>query len=54
METQSDVESVTKSDILGLKLATWDTQRTTEQLLGFIARRESAINDIAEDEIDVI
>lgn len=42
------VESVTKSDILGL--ATWDQQRTTEQLLGFIARREAVVADMQQEE----
>lgn len=49
MEAQSEIEMVTKSDLLGLKLATWDQPRTTEQLLGFIARRESAIAGMKED-----
>jgi hypothetical protein len=44
METQSGtIESVTKSDILGLELASWNRERSTEQLLGFIARREAEI-----------
>lgn len=42
METQSEIiEPVTKSDLL--ELATWDRPRTTEQLIGFIARREAEI-----------
>lgn len=54
MEMQSDVEMVTKSDLLGLKLATWDQPRTTEQLLGFIARRESALNTVEIDDEDTL
>lgn len=47
METQSGIELVTKSDLLDL--ASWDKPRSQEQLLGFIARRETAIAEI-EDE----
>jgi len=47
METETGiVEAVTKSDLL--ELASWDKPRTTEQLLGFIARREAEIADIDE------
>ncbi len=49
MDTQSEIELVTKSDILDLTMATWDRPRSTEQLLGFIARREAAISDIEDD-----
>jgi hypothetical protein len=52
MDLQSEVEMVTKSDILGLTMATWDRPRSTEQLLGFIARREAAIADIKDDELE--
>jgi len=42
METETSmVEDVTKSEIMNL--ASWDQPRTTEQLLGFIARRETEI-----------
>lgn len=42
MEFADDqVEQVTKSEILNL--ASWNEPRTTEQLLGFIARREALI-----------
>jgi len=41
------VELVTKSDLLGL--ASWEQPRTTEQLLGFIARREAALADSSDD-----
>lgn len=42
METESSaVEDVTKSELMNL--ASWDQPRTTEQLLGFIARRETEI-----------
>ncbi len=44
METQIvDVENVTKTDILGLEMASWDQPRTTEQLLSLISRREADI-----------
>jgi hypothetical protein len=49
MDAQSEIELVTNSDLLGLTMATWDRPRTTEQLLGFIARREAAIADIEDD-----
>lgn len=45
----SGIELVTKSDLLGLELATWDRPRSTEQLLGLIARRESAIADLDDE-----
>ena len=45
METQSEIESVTKSDSLGLEIDTWNIPRSTEHLLGFIARRYAAIID---------
>lgn len=50
MDTQSEVELVTKSDLLGLTMASWDRPRSTEQLLGFIARREAEISHKAEDD----
>ena len=31
------------------ELASWNQQRSTEQLLGFIARREAAIADYQSD-----
>ena len=44
METQIvDVENVTKTDILGLEMASWDQPRTNEQLLSFLSRREADI-----------
>ena len=43
----ADVESVTVSDILQLS-TTWNRPRSTEELLGFIARREAAISDTIE------
>lgn len=44
METQlNTVEEVTKSDILGLEVASWDRERSVEQLRSFILRREAAI-----------
>jgi hypothetical protein len=41
IEFENRVENVTKSEIL--ELNTWDRERSTEQLLGFIARREAEI-----------
>lgn len=49
MDIQADVEAVTKSDLLGLHLATWDQPRSTEQLMGFIARREAAVCGLDEE-----
>lgn len=46
-EELSQVESVTKSDILQLS---WDRERSTDELMGFIARREAAIADLSDDE----
>ncbi len=37
------IEPVTMSEVL--ELATWSRPRTSEELLGFIARREAAIAD---------
>jgi hypothetical protein len=51
METDilsADVESVTMSDILQLS-RTWDQPRSTEQLMGFISRREAALSEAIED-----
>lgn len=49
MEIQSGDESATGGESSGLILGSWNRPRTTEQLLGFIARREAAIADISED-----
>lgn len=49
METQGLIEAVTKSELLGLSLATWDRMRTSEQLEDFISRREAAINGLDEE-----
>ena len=44
METQNmGVEAVTKSELL--ELASWNRQRTIEQLRGFISRRSAALED---------
>ena len=43
METQPNIESVNKSDTSEFESATWNQPRSTEQLLGFIARREAMI-----------
>ncbi|MEI7539301.1 MAG: hypothetical protein WCJ36_00830 [Candidatus Saccharibacteria bacterium] len=45
METQGMIGSATKSD----ELATWNRQRTTEQLISFIARREAEIANTKDD-----
>lgn len=46
IDTQAgDVEEVTMSDILQLSNQSWNQPRSTEQLLGFIARREAALSD---------
>ncbi len=41
--SSSIVEPVTKTDIL--QLFSWDRERTTDELMGFIARRESALSN---------
>lgn len=46
-EELGQVESVTKSDILQLG---WERERSTDELLGFIAQREAAIADLSDDE----
>ncbi|MEP7205145.1 MAG: hypothetical protein ABI716_03055 [Candidatus Saccharibacteria bacterium] len=47
METiESDVESVTMTDIL--RLSTWNRQRETSELIGFIAAREAMLSDDVE------
>ncbi len=43
----SDVEAVTMSDILQLT-STWDRPRTTDELLSFINRHETALSDTNE------
>ena len=49
-ELQSDgIEMVTKSEILELGLDTWNRKRSTEEIMGFIARREAQIADFDED-----
>ena len=40
--TPSQVEPVTMSEVL--ELATWERERSSEELLSFIALRESAIS----------
>jgi hypothetical protein len=50
MDTQLEVELVTKSDLLGLTMASWDQPRSTEQLLGFIARREAELAKVQDDD----
>lgn len=49
METQENtVEPVTISDIL--ELATWNRQRTNEELRAFVTRRQTALLDNTEIE----
>lgn len=43
---QSDVEAVTMSDIL--QLSSWDRPRSSDELLSFIARRETALAEIEQ------
>lgn len=45
-EESGQVESVTMSDILQLS---WDRERSTDELMGFIARREAAIADMSDE-----
>lgn len=40
---EGNVESVTMNDIL--QLSSWDRPRSSDELLGFITRREVAISD---------
>jgi hypothetical protein len=42
------IEPVTKTDILAL--ATWNRERSREELIGFIASRELAMRDILDDD----
>jgi hypothetical protein len=52
MELQSDtIEPVTVSDIF--EVASWQRTRSTDELLGFIARREAVVlqNDVSFDDI---
>ena len=42
------VEQVTMTDILNL--STWDRPRSSDELLGFITRREAALAESAETE----
>lgn len=52
MKTDTDVESVTQIDSSKPELASWNQPRSTNQLLGFIARREAAIADLADSNDD--
>lgn len=47
--TVADVEAVTMSDILQLNNMTWDRPRSTDELMSFITRRETALSD-SDDE----
>lgn len=49
METTSDgIEPVTLTEVLSLD--TWNQERSTEQLQGFIARRHSVVGSLTEEE----
>lgn len=52
MEKQlgSTIEELNNCEVLGSEVATWNSPRTTEQLLGFIARREAELSNISFDE----
>lgn len=52
MEKQlgSNVEESINCEVLGSELASWNSPRTTEQLLGFIARREAELSVVDFDE----
>lgn len=41
------VEQVTMTDILNL--STWDRQRTSDELISFISRREAALSENLDD-----
>lgn len=44
---EENIEPVTMSDILQL---TWDRPRSTDELLGFIARREAALSEVDDSD----
>ncbi len=46
---EDSIEPVTMSDILQL---TWDRPRSTDELLGFIARREAALSEFDNSDED--
>lgn len=48
--TQMGIEQVTKSELLGLD--SWNRPRTSEQLLGFIARREAMVTELDDEDDD--
>ena len=41
------IEPVTKTDLLGLN--SWDRERSSDELIGFIARRESEVANEQEE-----
>lgn len=43
---EGNVEAVTMTDIL--QLSSWDRPRSSDELINFISRRESAITDTDE------
>lgn len=47
---QMGIEQVTKSELLGLD--SWNRPRSTEQLLGFIARHEAMILESEDNTSD--
>jgi len=46
----SIVEPVTKTDIL--QLFSWDRERTSDELKGFISRREAALSSYGDMELE--
>ena len=46
----SIVEPVTKTDIL--QLFSWDRERTSDELKGFISRHEAALSSFGDLELD--
>jgi hypothetical protein len=44
--TSSNIEPVTMTEVL--ELASWDRQRTNDELRSFIARRESIVANIQQ------
>lgn len=45
---EGNIEPVSMSDIL--ELSSWDRPRSTNELLGLIARREAAVSDLLDQE----
>lgn len=45
--TQSNIEPVTMSDVLAL--ASWERERSSDELLSFISRREAVVSSLVEE-----